>query len=280
MNDSLRLFVQKIAKLPTLPAIAHEILDLVNDDLTSIDKLEHIIEQDPAISAKILSFASSAFFGYADPNTTVSSAIQKIGFNNVRNIVIGISLMTIFDDSRHDNALDYHKIFRHSLAVGMIAKFMSENLNIKKPDEIFLSGILHDLGLLLMNRHFSDIRIKVKNEVKQGMPILDAEKAALGFTHADMGAWLADRWNLSETIWETILYHHTPSLAEKNPEQVAIVHLSDAIACRNSFCMTEHKASYPVDISSLGILNISEKEFDDMESKITRDMFSSEILGS
>ena len=83
MNDSLRLHVQQITKLPTIPVIAQEILSLVGDYKTSVAELERIVQKDPSISAKLLSVANTVFFGFKIPTTTISNAIVRIGFNNV-----------------------------------------------------------------------------------------------------------------------------------------------------------------------------------------------------
>src|SRR3989304_8807282 len=98
MNESLRAFVKNIRNLPTIPVIAHEVLSLLSDELLSVEKLESIVEKDPAISAKILSVANSALFGFQVSTDALSGAMMRIGFNNVKNIALGISLMTILDD--------------------------------------------------------------------------------------------------------------------------------------------------------------------------------------
>src|SRR5512139_3028347 len=98
MSDSLKQHVQQITQLPTIPVVAQEILKLVHDELTSVDKLDNIIENDPPITAKILSVANSAFFGYKTPTKNIHNAILRIGFNNVRDIALGVSLMTVFEE--------------------------------------------------------------------------------------------------------------------------------------------------------------------------------------
>ncbi len=277
MNDSLRLFVQKITKLPTLPAIAYEVLSLASDDLVSTDRLEQIIEKDPAISSKVLSFANSAFFGYKSADDTVGSAMQRIGLNNVKNIAVGISLMTAFDHGRHEHALDYRKIFRHSVATGIVAKVLAERIRAKAPDRIFLGGLLHDLGLLLLNRYFPDIYSKAAAKAKKGEPLLDAEREVLGFTHAEIGAWLADQWKLPGDICEMALYHHTPPKG-KNLPHVALVRLADIITCNRFFCLFEENPSYSFHTSLLDLLSITESDLNDIESGLNDDLFVDEVF--
>jgi putative nucleotidyltransferase with HDIG domain len=280
MNDSLRLYVQKISKLPTIPIIAQEILNIVDDDLASINKLENIIEKDPAISAKILSVANSAFFGYQTPSVTVTNAIIRIGVNNVRNIALGISLMTVFIDEKPIHSVDahYQRIFKHSLAVGMVARQLSRELKINISDEIFINGILHDLGFMVLNRYFPQMFLNVLGEFRKIKCLLDAEKKILGFTHADIGMWLADKWNLPEDIIDTTLYHHTPLLARSNQDHVALMHIADYITTKNVFNITETDPDYPLDMSTFDILGISENDFNEIETTINKEMLSDEIF--
>ena len=280
MNDSLRLFVQKITKLPTLPLVAHEILSIARDDLVSIKNLEAIVSRDPAISGKIVSVSNAAFFGYKTDRTTVANAIQKLGFTNVKNIALGISLMTIFDDKHDGYDYNYGRIYRHSIATGSVAAFMAENFKIKTEDDLFLCGMLHDFGLLLLTHFFPDLCSSVAEVARERKNLLEAETIVLGFTHADIGAWLADTWNLPDTLHEVILYHHSPSLAGKHKQQVAIIHLADYIACKRSFRTYEEVSCPSLDPLVLFLLNMPERNFDDIESVIPDAIFANGIFSS
>ncbi len=280
MNESLRLFVQKITKLPTIPVVAHEILSLTDNDLVSVDKLEKIVSKDPAISAKIVGLSNAAFFGYQMPHASVAGAINKIGFTNAKNIALGISLMTIFDNKHLKLAHDYGRIYRHSIATGLVALRLAANLRIKPDDDLFLSGMLHDLGLLLLNSYFPDIYCKTAETARERKNLLEAETLLLGFTHAHIGAWIADTWNLSDTLHEVIMHHHTPSLARNYKGTVALVHVADYITLKRFFSLTEQHVCCPLDPLALFLLDIPEKNFDDIASGIPENMFEDGIFES
>jgi putative nucleotidyltransferase with HDIG domain len=200
MVNSLKEYVQRIKNLPTIPMIAQEILGVVNKDMTSVDKLEKIVENDPAISAKILSVANSAFFGVTTPAKTLNRAIMRVGFDNVKNIAIGISLMTVLGNGKQGKSADYQRIFNHSITVGFVARVIAKKIKMSTSDEILINGLLHDIGFLVLNRFFPDNYLKVLNLFEQGTPLLDAEKEILDFTHADIGAWLAEQWKLPASV--------------------------------------------------------------------------------
>ncbi|RJQ55349.1 MAG: HDOD domain-containing protein, partial [Nitrospiraceae bacterium] len=268
MSDSLKQYVQQISSLPTIPVVAQEILKLVHDDLISVDKLENIIRNDPPIAAKIIGAANSAFFGYKTPTQTVNNAIMRIGFNNVRDIALGVSIMTVFENKEVPGAFDYQRIFNHSVTVGLVAQLISRDLKMKFTEEIFLNGILHDLGYLVLNKYFSDTYRNVLDIFEKEGFLIEAEKEVFNFTHADVGAWLAEKWNLPEGLLETVLYHHNPSQAKKNLKRIAVVHIADYIVSRSVFSVTKNNPNYTLDLSSFDALGIQEDYLGKLEEKI------------
>ncbi|MBI5055203.1 MAG: HDOD domain-containing protein [Nitrospirae bacterium] len=278
MEESLKHYIQQIKTLPTIPVIAQQILSLVGDDLVSISKLEKIVENDPAISAKILSVANSAYFASKTPTKTLGNAIFRIGFNNVKNIAVGISLMTVLDDGKRGTDFDYQRIFNHSVSVGFTAGLLSQQLKLEFSQEILINGLLHDIGYLVLNRHFSETYRKVLELIEQGNSMLDAEKTVLDFTHAEIGSWLADEWHLPGTVLDTTLHHHTPSLAKRNRKHVAVIHIADYITTKKIFSPTKKDPAYPFDHSSLDILGISENDLKGIDAGITSDLVSAELL--
>ncbi|NOZ68039.1 MAG: HDOD domain-containing protein [Deferribacteres bacterium] len=278
MNDSLKSYVQQITKLPTVPDIARQILSLVDDNKLSVSKLENIVEKDPSIAAKILSVANSAFFGLTIPVTTINSAILRIGFNNVKNIALGISLMTVLDDGKPEHRVYYKKVFRHSAVVGVVSKFISEDISLNISEEMLVNGLLHDIGYLVLNRYFSDNFTKILNTFEEDGTLIEAERAVLDFTHSDIGTWLAEKWELPGIFIDTIHYHHAPSAAKWNTKHVAVVHLADYMTTANIARITEKRPDYPFDPAALDILGITEEDLKNIEAKI-RDKASGNIFG-
>jgi len=278
MNESLKLCVQKIKKLPTLPVIAQEILNLVTNDLTSVGRIEKVVENDPAISAKILSVANSVFFGVKTKTSTLDNAIMRIGFDNLKNIALGISLMTVLQEGKRGKVFDYNRIYNHSITVGFVAKLLSRQLKQDFADEIMINGMLHDLGYLIMNKYFHEIYGEVLTLFEKEGSLIEAEKRVLEFTHADIGHWLAEKWNLPKAVLDTTLYHHAPSRAKRNLKRVSVIHLADYITTRKMLSPMERDPNYPLDYSSLDILNITEKDMMDFESEMSRDEYAGGIF--
>ena len=268
MNKSLLSYVQNITDLPTIPIVAQEILGIVNDDLISLDKLNKIIEKDPAISAKVLSVANSALFGVNDPAATTSNALLRIGFDNIKNIALSISLMTVFDTKDPSKAVDYNRVFNHSISVGFIARLLSNKLRLNISEEVSLGGMLHDLGILVLNRYFDESYADVVNVLTAEKKLLDTEKEILEFTHADIGSWLAKKWHFHESVIDMISFHHNPSGSEKYAQHTAVIHLADYICTMHIISALEKEYIIPFDPASLEILEISDADIQDIISEI------------
>jgi len=273
-DEILKTYVQKITKLPTIPGTAQEILALLSDENATVDKLEKIIENDPAISAKIMSVANSAFFSVKMPVKTLSNAIMRIGFNNVKNIALGISLMTVLGDVDRSRPMDYRRVFNHSVTVGFVARMLAKGLKIKIPDEVLMDGLLHDLGYLVLNKFFPGNYRRVLEEFEHRESLIDAEMEVLNFNHGHIGAWLGEKWNLPDSVVDSMLYHHDPCSAKRNVKQVCIVHLADFITSENILPPIKEDPKYTFFTEVFDILGITEESFREIEQEIKKDSSS------
>lgn len=274
MGNTFKSNLQKIEKLPTLPETAHHIMNLTNDPLLSIDELKNIVERDPAISARIISVANSAFFGASVRTNMLDDAIVRIGINNVKSIAIGISVLTLFGESKVTS--DYKRLFNHSVIVGLTARSLAKKFRTIIGENILLDGLLHDLGYLVLNSYFPEVYQNMLDSFQCSRSLLDAEKNILGYSHAEIGFWLAGQWSLPYTVLDTILYHHTPSLSKNNAKRVAIIHIADYIVSKDILSPFEKDPNYSLDQDSCAILGISDNDFKDMEGtvKFTDEIFN------
>jgi len=275
-DDPARLFVQKITKLPTLPAIAQEVLSLTFDDSVSVRRLEEIIEHDPQIASRILSVSNSAFFGVETPNVSIRNAIVRIGFDNVRHIALGIALLSVFRNGIRSHPLNPENILKHSLAVGLIARLFANHFRCFDQDEIFACGILHDLGILVMNSYAEETYGRVIGSMRRGEQLSDTEKRVLGFSHSTAGVWLAEKWNLPASVQAAIRFHHAPLSSDS--KQVALIHLADGICSEKYFCSTAQRPSGSIDDAVFDRFEISRVDFAEIVSTISRDMLSEGVF--
>ncbi len=266
MSESILFQLQKINNLPTLPVIAQEIISITNKSTLSIEELKNIVGRDIAIMAKILSVANSAFFRVSGGITNLDDSIMRIGINNVKNIAIGISVLTLLSEGK--KTPDFARLYNHSFFVGLAARSIARNLKMKNADDILIGGLLHDLGYLVLLRYFPDSYNQILSNLKNKKPVLEADKDTIHHTHADIGFWLADKWGLPDTILDTILFHHTPSRAKRNEKLIGIVHIADYITAKYIYSPIEITLAYPIDESVFDMLTISENDLKDIEQSV------------
>ncbi len=269
MNESLRILTQKIPKLPTLPPVADKIIQLINSNAAFVGSIVETIEKDPAISAKVIGFSNAAFYRMGDPVTTIRDAVMKVGFDNIKSVALGISLLTIFKSEHGGGPHDYGNIIKHSVATGLISKEIVDILEWQDEGEVFTCGLLHDIGLLVMSAYFPDIYAHIMSKFRKSAVFSDVEKEVCGFVHGEVGAWLADKWNLPETIYESVRFHHSPSKAVVNPAITAVVHVADIVAARNNYSPISMKGyESALDKTAVKLLGMTEQTIADLESRV------------
>lgn len=228
MNDIFR----RVGDLPPLPAVAAKVLEILKDPDADLTALVSIIEKDQALTAKILRVSNSAYYGLVRRISTVKDAVVTLGFNNMRNQVLALSAYSLMQGPASGYALEAGSLWDHSLCTGLCAEHLADTLGYKSiKDEVFIGGLLHDIGKTILSYYVSARFSNILEHVDQlGQTFVEAERGELGFDHAEVGARVALRWNLPESLVSMIGDHHKPDLKSVNAARVCLVHVADAIA--------------------------------------------------
>jgi putative nucleotidyltransferase with HDIG domain len=205
--------LNKIDDLPAMPKTLYDVLNKLNSDDTNASTLDHIIEEDPALTTKILKIANSPYYGQAGTVNNIKRAIMLLGFNEIKNLVIGFSLSDIFNSGLECGPIDSKIMWLHSVGVGKVAQSISHRLKIGDPDDFFTGGLIHDIGLIIMCHHFKNETLEIFRLVEEkNISFPDAEEM-YGLKHTEIGAFLAKKWALSDFMTNIIRYHHKPTSA-------------------------------------------------------------------
>lgn len=232
-----------IDNLPTLPVIAVQLLELIEKE-ASMKKISHIINNDPAIAAKILKIANSAYFGARCKVDTVERALVILGINEVSNIVLGLSFLTAFPWKQIDDRFNVVKFWEHSIFVAQTAKLMAKYISMETHGEEYTAGLLHDIGKLILSYYFQNDFVKILDLVfKSDYSTLEAEEKVIGYDHSFLGYLLTKKWNLPLKITKSIKLHHEPEEFKDN-KLPAIIYLSDYLAHKLGVFPTEKKLLY------------------------------------
>lgn len=224
--------IASIDDLPTLPRTVLKITELVNDPKSSAKDLSRIITDDQVLTARLLKLVNSSFYGFPQRISTVTNAIVLLGFDAIRSLLLTTSVFDLFVGRTKKQRLDQERFWDHSLGCAVGAKVIGNYLRHDKIEELFVLGLLHDIGKIVEMQFLPDEFDKVAEVVnKQNILMITAENQVLGFNHAEIGKLLAEKWNLPIKLGQVIAQHHRPGYAGSFILEASIVHLAD-ILCR------------------------------------------------
>jgi putative nucleotidyltransferase with HDIG domain len=234
-REETRRLVQRIVDLPTLPVIVPEVLRLVADPHASAVDLARVIGTDQALASRILRLANSAFYGFRREIVTINHAIVLLGFETVKNLVLASTVFDILGEGAGGPSFDREQFWLHAAATAVAARQVARTLRATDPEAIFVSGLLHDIGKVVLDRFFGRRYAEAARlAAEQPCLIRDAEVAVFSIHHGEVGRWLGERWRFPAAIVEPIAFHHRPTAASPDQRAVtAIVHLAD-ILTRNA----------------------------------------------
>lgn len=208
-KERMKLLVEKIDRLPTIPSTLSKILEIIHDPGSGARELETAVVRDPAIAAKVMAIANSPFYGFKQKVVELSHAISLIGFDAVKNVAIGLSVFSCFDNSYSPLSSRIREIYLHSFAAAFGADKLARYSPVCPVEPAFLCGLLHDIGKMvlikLLDLNYNNI-LEIAQDKKE--EVAAVEREVLGLDHADAGAWLIGHWGLPEVLVESVRDHH------------------------------------------------------------------------
>jgi HD-like signal output (HDOD) protein len=195
--------VMAIGELRPLPAVAARVLRVAEGDRFSAQELAQVIGADPALTAKLLRLANSAYYGFARRISTVRDAVVLLGFRAVRSAALASSIIDALPGS---TLVEPTQLWRFSVTVGMLAEVLAR-AHGRHQDEAFTAGVLHNIGRLALDQHRPEaLQAARRRAAEWGVTVHQAERALLGFSDADLGAGLATHWNLPEELVDAVAH--------------------------------------------------------------------------
>jgi len=271
--------ILNIRNLPAIPDMVNEISGLLDEPTTSVNSLGKMISKDQGLVTKILRVANSPLYGLPRKVSTIEFAIVILGFNQIKNIVLAMTALDILNSntSKNWNRKDF---WLHSVLTAGLSKKISDDLGFRRSGEAFIGGLLHDLGISIINKFFKNDYDKIYSSVmNDGVDILEAETNVIGLTHPEIGQMLAEKWNLPKILSNAILYHHNPSRSDEYREIAAIIHLADYVTDHVKIGNLPVDNQLKFDANIIKILNISNQDklielIEGYEEQISEDLES------
>ena len=210
MSFKLEDLEKNIGDIPTLPMVAHHLNVESQKDTFNSKILAAIIEKDPPLAAKILRLSNSAYYGFSTKVASLDRAITMLGFNTVKNLACAVAISGFFTPAQAGK-VDLPGLWKHCLGTAACARRLVGSIAPPLAEEAFLSGILHDIGTIIIFNNFPDLALeslRVMREKKISQS--DAEKEVIGFTHEAAGAFLVSKWNFPPSFYRITRLHHNP----------------------------------------------------------------------
>ena len=213
MNKSLLDKVVNCPRLPSLPTVAVNVIELCRDDNVKIEEIANTLSNDPALSGKVLKTVNSSYYGLRQSVTTISQAIVILGLNSVKTLALSFSLVNALKGATGED-FDPNKFWRRVLYSATGAKVIAEHLGMEDQEEVFLGALLQDIGVLAMMQQLGKPYINILSTIGDRHEELTfLETMEFDLTHASVGAELAERWKLPSILIEPIKFHEKPESA-------------------------------------------------------------------
>lgn len=220
-RQQYRKALKEIKNLPTLPGIVGKLSKMADDPDTTTEQMGRVLSKDHILAAKLLMLVNSAFYGFPQKISSLSSAIILLGFNVIKSLIISASIFELMESEDLE-------LWEHSLGCAVVCNVLAKRLEINDPEEVSTAGLIHDIGKVA-------IKIELPKEYEQiekmmaadNIAMREAELKVLGLNHAEVGGWLAKSWNLPGKLVEPIACHHAPMEAREEKLATAIIHFSD-----------------------------------------------------
>ncbi len=229
--------VKNASQLISLPEVSLRVNELANDPDSTADDMASVISQDPALVIRMLKIANSAYYGLSTEIDTISRAVAVLGTNKIRDLVLSTSTSQAFDGIPND-LITMQDFWHHSLYCGLLAQILCKKSSKANPESIFIAGLLHDIGQLLMFNQLpekSHESILLLMEGSEELETYEAERHVFGFDHMQIGAELIKTWKLAPVLQECVEFHHEPQKAKAFPAEVALINIANAVAVMADF---------------------------------------------
>jgi HD-like signal output (HDOD) protein len=223
---------QTIDLLPPMPSIVGQLLSALKGDDADFRVIGRIISKDPSMAMNVLKIANSALFGLAQKVTSLDQAVMMLGTNEMVSLCISCGAVRSLAAPQGVRTMDLERFWRHSVATGVIAKIICRQLKASRGDDLYLAGLTHDVGAVVLDRFKHDVYQEVLDLThRENISVLEAEQRIMGASHDAAGSWLMQKWQLPEVFVEVAAYHHAVTRAsQKHMVAVALISLADLLA--------------------------------------------------
>jgi putative nucleotidyltransferase with HDIG domain len=271
--------VSAISEITTLPEVTVKIIDIVENHRSTAKDLHDVIKTDPAMSAKILKVVNSAFYGLPGQISGMDRAIVLLGLSAVKNIAIAASISRLFKGDKPHPHFSAKDLWRHTVAVAVAARKLTiATGNSVGAEDVFVGGLIHDLGIMIERQTFGDQLLTVVEKcLETGGDFCDIETELLGANHQEFGVGLATKWKFPKPLLTIIGYHHQPELLPPGQQQLAsIVEIADLLCAQEELGFSLTTGERQITPEMLQRVGLNESHLDELREVLAEDVNAAE----
>jgi putative nucleotidyltransferase with HDIG domain len=229
MSDALRVSILHslgLKSVPVMPGAAQQAFTVATNPSAEAHDFVAVIEADEGLSSRVLKIANSVFYNRGGGSQTITEAVQVLGMSELRNLLNATTLANLFP-VKHPLRAEF---WAHNVATAITARVLARSLLSHKVEQMFLAGLMHDLGkLLLLQQHVDNYERVVKQALADGLEAPQAEVKTYPFDHTHVGQLVAEKWRFSRELYDAIGDHHKPWQDISLGSITGIIKLSDAL---------------------------------------------------
>jgi HD-like signal output (HDOD) protein len=275
--DFIRRLNRSKIVLPEIPSIVFELNEVIANPVSSADHIARVVNRSPSLTALLLKIVNSSFYGFPSKIDKVSQAVTLIGTREISGLALGISILSIFKNIPKE-MIDMYSFLKHSMACGIFARILAAQKNFGQTEQLFVSGLLHDLGRLILYIYFAEESRVILSRARNNNKLLYREETDfLGCDHTQVGKQLMEQWKLPLILENNVLYHHNPSEAQQ-PIPAAIVQLADIIVNSLGIGSSGEKFVPPLDTAAWETLDLPPSSLDTVIGQATHQFYSLESI--
>ncbi len=222
--------LRSIVDLPPMPRVVQKAQQIMSSATSSFQQISKVLETDPAIAARVLKMANSAYYGLSGQVSSIQHAAVVLGFETLGQLITVAGTSSLLGAALKGYQLDSGDLWRHSLAVAFASKIIAGRKSAKDENDAFSAGLIHDAGKIILDKHLKKQQEAFAAKLQSnGKPLYTIEKEILGFDHAQIASELCNQWKIPEMQAQAIRFHHAPT--ESNENRLAYtLHVADMIA--------------------------------------------------
>ncbi|HUT87947.1 MAG TPA: HDOD domain-containing protein [Thermoguttaceae bacterium] len=207
-SPALRRLVREIDDISTLPHVADRATQAAADPNVEAADLRQLLESDPALSARVLRYVKSSDCPVRDQITNLQQAVFYLGTKQIRDLAMTAGVSDRFRTDLMIGTYQRSQLWQHSVAVGVCSRMIAKRRKLADPEDVFLAGLLHDVGIILEDQYRHDAFFEVIRSLQEDLTLTEAERNHLGFDHTALGERVGQRWEFPDAVIAAIRYHH------------------------------------------------------------------------